>query len=111
MADGGTIDLKKMFEPVIREAAERFASLDIDEIEKLLDEKSKGGTTMSTEAQIRAKRKYDAESMTSVSVRISKKTAQRFTEACDKLGVSKYSVLKKRIYEVIAEANLDSDTE
>jgi len=57
-----------------------------------------------TDAQKRAVAKYSSEKMATVSCRISKAKAERFKQACETLGKSKYSVLNEAIENTIKTA-------
>lgn len=57
-----------------------------------------------SEAQRRAKKKYDAEKMTTVTCRISARKAEQFTAACAQLHTTKYAVLKDAVEQTIRKA-------
>lgn len=58
-----------------------------------------------SDARRAANTKWDRENMVTIACRVTKKRAEEFKEACDKLGVTRYSVLLQAIARVIDEAN------
>ena len=58
----------------------------------------------STEAQKRARMKYDAEKMSTISCRVSRTKADRFRKACEQLGTTQYAVLKEAVEAAIEKA-------
>ena len=57
-----------------------------------------------TEAQLRARQKYNDEKMTTVGCRISRRKAERFKAACAALGTTQYAVLKEAVDYTIEKA-------
>lgn len=59
---------------------------------------------MVSESQKKASAKWNKENMTTISCKVTKAKAERFSESCKMLGVVKNQVLLKAINETIEEA-------